>query len=52
MIIKVIMNLEIDAEAKEQVARALENHVDWVMDLDSWPEIKTVFGVKVEEESK
>lgn len=52
MVIKVTMSMEIDPNALEEVAKALENHIDWVMDLDSWPEIKSVFNVQVKEEVK
>lgn len=52
MIINVTMSMEIEPKALEEVAKALENHIDWIMDLDSWSEIKSVFNVQVKEEVK
>ena len=29
--------------------KKLEHHADWLLDLESWPEIKSVFDCKIEE---
>lgn len=46
MIIKVEMNLEIDDEKFEEIKK-IEHHADYFLDSDEYPEIKSVFDVKV-----
>ena len=49
--VKVTMYFEIadDENAMEEIKK-LEHHAERLLDLDSYPEIKSVYGVKVEEE--
>ena len=51
MIVNVSMKLEIQPEKLEAI-KAMENHIDWFIDLDEWPEIKQVFDVKVKKEGE
>lgn len=46
--IKLTMNLTIDADSLDELKR-LEHHIEELLDLDNWPEIKSVYGVEVEE---
>lgn len=46
MKVTVIVSMEIDDSAIESVKK-IEHHAESLLDLDSWPEIKSVFGVKV-----
>lgn len=45
--VKVEMNLEVDSEQAAEALKRLEHHAEFLLDLDSNPEIKSVFGVKV-----
>lgn len=45
---KLKMNLTIDADSLDELKR-LEHHIEGLLDLDNWPEIKSVYGVEVEE---
>lgn len=49
MIIELKAMIEIEDGALETIQK-LTHHVDWLMDLDSWPEIKSVSGVTVKTE--
>ena len=46
--IKLTMNLTIDADSLDELKR-LEHHIEELLDLDNWTEIKSVYGVEVEE---
>ena len=46
--IKLTMNLTIDADSMDELKR-LEHHIEELLDLDNWTEIKSVYGVKVKE---
>lgn len=46
--IKLTMNLTIDADSLDEL-KCLEHHIEGLLDLDNWPEIKSVYGVEVEE---
>lgn len=47
--VKVEMNLEIDNKQTAENLKQLEHHAEYLLDLDSHPEITSVFGVKVSE---
>ena len=47
---RVSFNLTADANAEDSL-KNLEHHAERLLDLDSWPEIKTVYGLKVEEKT-
>ena len=47
--VKVIMFFEVDDQYVDEVKK-LEHHADWLLDLESYPEIKSVYGVTVSEE--
>lgn len=50
-IVKVEMYFEIeDEEDAMEEMKKLEHHAERLLDLDSYPEIKSVYGVKVNEE--
>lgn len=46
--IKLTMNLTIDADSMDELKR-LEHHIEELLYLDNWAEIKSVYGVKVKE---
>ena len=46
--VKLEMKVEIDEDAFDTLKR-VEHHVEELLDLDSYPEIKHVFGVQVTE---
>ena len=46
MIVKLEINLEIDKKDFEKLKK-LEHHADWLLDLDSWNEIKSISDCKV-----
>lgn len=48
--IKLEMFLEVDDNGVEEVKK-LEHHIDWLLNLGEYPEIKSVFGVKVSDET-
>ena len=41
------MYLQVD-DGNELELSKLEHHIDWLLDLDNWPEINSVYGVKAE----
>lgn len=45
--ITLTMNMTIDANSIDKLKR-LEHHIEELLDLDSWAEIKSIYGVKVE----
>lgn len=47
--VKVVMYLEVEENKIEEIKK-LEHHVDYLLNLEEYPEIKSVYGVKVEEE--
>lgn len=47
MRLEVKMNMDIDDNAREEVVKMLTHHIEWLMDLDGWKEIKTIYGVEV-----
>lgn len=48
-VIKVTMKMEIEKNSYEEIQRILKNHIDYLMSLDEFPEIKSIFGVEVED---
>lgn len=49
--VKVEMYLDIEDGSVDEIKK-IEHHADYLLDLDSWPKIKTVYGVKVSEEKE
>lgn len=47
-VIKLEMFLAVEDEAVEEIKK-IEHHIDYLIDFENYPEIKSVFGVKVEE---
>jgi hypothetical protein len=47
--VKVVMYLEVEENKIEEIKK-LEHHVDYLLNLEEYPEIKSVYGVEVEEE--
>lgn len=47
-VVRVSMLMKIENGSKENLKR-IEHHVEELLDLDSWPEIKTVYNVIVED---
>lgn len=45
-VIKVSMTMEIEDGSEEAIKR-IENHAEELLDLDEWPEIKSVYNVRV-----
>lgn len=48
-VIKVTMKMEIEKDSYNEMRRILKNHIDYLMSLDDFSEIKSVFGVEVED---
>lgn len=46
--IKLSMSLQTNNDSIEQFKK-LEHHIDYLLDLDNWPEIESVYDVVVEE---
>lgn len=46
--VKVTMYFEVEDDAIEEMKK-LEHHADYLLNLDEYPEIKSVYGVEVEE---
>lgn len=49
-VVKIEMYLEVDDNAIDEIKK-LEHHAEYLLDLDSYPEIKSVYGVKVNKEA-
>ena len=48
-IVHVDLNLEIEnTDAALEAVKRITHHAEELLDLDSWPEIKAVYGVTVE----
>lgn len=47
--LKITMFIEVNNDSDVETVKCLEHHVENLLDLDSWPEIKSVYGVKIEE---
>lgn len=45
-VIKLEMFIEVDDDAVEEIKK-VEHHVDYLLDFENYPEIKSVFGVKI-----
>lgn len=45
--VKVEMNFEVDNKQAAETLKRLEHHAEFLLDLESNPEVKSVFGVKV-----
>lgn len=48
MLVKMTCNIEVDSEKDLESLKVIENHVERLLDLESWPEIKSVSNVKLE----
>ena len=46
MIAKIEMNIDINDDDFDEIKK-IEHHVDYLLNLDDYPEIKSVFNVKV-----
>ena len=49
MAIDINMHMEIDEKAKDEVKSMLMHHIEQIMSLNEWPEIKSIYGVEVRE---
>jgi hypothetical protein len=49
--LEVEMKLDVEASAVPEVRGAIEHRIESVLDLDSWPEIKSVYGCKATAET-
>lgn len=45
--LELIMDLDTDFENGLEAVKELEHHADWLLDLDEWPEIRSVSNCKV-----
>lgn len=45
-VVKVEMYLEVKEGTMDKI-KVIEHHAERLLDLESWPEIKSVYGVKV-----
>lgn len=45
--LELIMDLDTDFENSLEAVKELEHHADWLLDLDEWPEIRSVSNCKV-----
>lgn len=48
--ITVEMNIDIEGN-KSKLLKALDHHIEWLIDLDNWPEIKGIHGVRIRKET-
>lgn len=48
MIVKLEMTIEIEDKSLDELKK-LEHHVDYFLNLDEYPEVKSVYAVKVME---
>ena len=46
--VKVEMFFDVEERFVDEIKK-IEHHAEFLLDLDSYPEIKSVYGVKVEE---
>ena len=46
--VKVTMYFDVPNEKDIEALKQLEHHADYILNLDEYPEIKTVYGVIVE----
>lgn len=46
--VKVVMYFEVEDDGMEEIKK-LEHHADYILDLDGYQEIKSVYGVEVKE---
>ena len=46
--VKITMYFDVDENYLEEIKK-LEHHADYLLNLDEYPEINSVYGVKVEE---
>ena len=46
--VKITMYFDVDENCLEEIKK-LEHHADYLLNLDEYPEINSVYGVKVEE---
>lgn len=51
-VINIQMSIECNEDDRFEIEKAFMNHIDWLIDLESWPEIKSIFGVRVVEEEE
>ena len=49
--VKVTMYFEVEENALEEIKK-LEHHAEYLLNLEEYPEIKSVYGAKVEEEKE
>lgn len=47
MKVKLSMYIEINKNSFEELKRITENHIEYLLDLDSFPEIETVYNVRL-----
>lgn len=52
MIINVSMKMEVEEKDIEELKRITDHHIDYLLNLDEFPEIKRVFDVKCKAEIK
>ena len=48
MIVQMTCNIEVSSDKDFEKLKELEHHIEYLMDLESWPEIKNVSNVKLE----
>lgn len=47
--IEVTMKMEVDDDFYDDLKRIVDHHVDYLLDLISYPEIHSVYGAKIQE---
>ena len=47
--VKITMFFNVNDEKGVEELKKLEHHADYILDLDSFPEVKSVYGVTVKE---
>lgn len=52
MVLNVTMKIAFNGteEELEDLEKTLDHHIEGLIDVDNWPEIKDIFGVKSERE--
>ena len=51
MEVKFTAYMDVDKNSFNNLKK-LEHHAEWLLDLNSWPEIKSVYGVTVDKDAK
>ena len=49
--VTITFKAEVDDNGVEELKRCVDHHIDRLLDLDSWPEIRTVYDANLKEDA-